>query len=166
MGADIAIIWGGQYVYDFLQKTGLITEKTYTKAFDILNIQKAQFITKRLTALWNSNFVHQWGRADSISQAEFEAERKIFKKSYPFKPVGWGQNPLKKYKEEMNEEINQMTVLKPFILEPDVYKKKYKKITKEPMEIPYNVPNVPYVSPPKVGLNEPCSCCSGKKYKK
>ena len=72
-------------------------------------------------------------------------------------------NALKKYREEINEEINQMIVLKPFILEPDVYEKKHKKTIKGQSEIS---DNTPYVSPPKIGRNEPCPCGSGKKYKK
>lgn len=161
--ADMAaIIWGAQYIYDFLQENG-INKETYAKAFDILNIQKARLITKRLTNLWSYNFIHKWEKADSISQSEFEAEHNIFKKSYLFKTVGWGQNALKKYRGEINEEINQMIVLKPFILESDVYEKKYKKIIKEQSEIP---DNIPYISPPKIGRNEPCPCGSGKKYKK
>ena len=83
-------------------------------------------ITNRLSNLWNYNFVHKWEKPDSISQSEFEAEHNIFKKSYDFKPSKSMQSAFDVYKNEINEEINQMTILKPFIIMPDVHEKKYK----------------------------------------
>jgi len=162
--SDIAaIIWSAQYVYDFLKENGIINQETYDNAFEIINIQKAKVISNRLLDLWNYNFTHTWKKPDSISQSEFEAEHNIFKKSYSLKPTGSGQNLFNTYREEINEEINQMIILKPFILELDLYEKKYEKRIEDQPWFPYNTP---YVAPPKTGRNEPCPCGSGKKYKK
>ena len=102
-----SFIWGSAYVYDFLLASGFIDEKDYRAFLASQNEAKAEFIIENISELWTFTYVHQWPKPESLSQEAFEAEKRIFKKSYGF--VGEG---FEKHKNAIGKELDQLGDLK------------------------------------------------------
>jgi hypothetical protein len=143
----IAVLWGSVYVYDFLLSIGVINQETFNKFKTTSNIIKGKIINIHLCDLWNSNFVHQWKKPDSISEVEFNEEEKIFRKSLVLKNL-----PFFQLKSEIADELKNIGELSTYIMKGVKHDDISQKNTVS-TEV-------------KVGRNDPCSCGSGKKYKK
>lgn len=77
-----AVAWGSAYVYDFLFMHKYISEKVYYNAIDIIDSIKAEIITGNFNSLWEYNFVHMWGKPDSMEDKDFQVEKELFNDSY------------------------------------------------------------------------------------
>lgn len=148
----------------------IINKEDYTRNVEIINVKKAEVIRNSFSSLWDCNYVHHWPKPDSISDDEFKAEKRLFEKSMPVKP-----GPFKKVRKHFEEELENMPVLGPVILNVEVYRKKCQTPKREQKRKPKKADTsfdtgfgttLPISSEPKVGRNDPCPCGSGKKYKK
>lgn len=193
----VTVLWGGVYVYDFFLSLGLISQATHDNFKQITNELKGEKIFEMKTRLWENTFIHGWGKPDSISEQEFEAEKRIFEKSFTltlkerdnflsliadelqnmgnfsqFIPQG-----AKKIEEKEAERTRRMNKLfgKPNFKSAfqDLKSNLSKHLdggTKEEALPPRKIANsVAYETirkEEKIGRNDPCTCGSGKKYKK
>jgi hypothetical protein len=89
-----AMIWGIPYIYDFLYSKGLITEETLETNSENMNKIKAKFMENSEEKLWQYNFVHKWSRSESVTEEQFEEEKRRFKESVNIKKVPNTQEPL------------------------------------------------------------------------
>lgn len=179
----IATLWGSVYVYDFLHSINLISQNTYNDFTKTSKKLKGKVIGQFTSELWNSNFIHQWTKPDSISEIEFKEEEKIFQKSLHLK-----SDEFSNLRIEISEELNNIGELAEYIIqggkiynsEPTtpLFKNLFNsledeidtKIAKQKIidqNIDYSYKKIePIISENKVGRNDPCPCGSGKKYKK
>jgi len=172
----IAILWGGVYIYDFLQAIEMIGSNVYNKFMEIIKIQKGIVINQSIGWLWKYDFVHNWVKPDSISDSEFIEEGKIFRKSIDF-----NNSKFTRQRKEISDELSRMGELSHYIisggrkvegkslfsnivkgLEDDLGISEAREIKK----IDNNWFSYPEKTADKIGRNEPCPCGSGKKYKK
>jgi uncharacterized protein YecA (UPF0149 family) len=195
----ITVLWGRVYVYDFLLSLGLISQATYDNFKQIANELKGEKIIDLKTRLWENNFIHDWTKPDSISEQEFEAEKRIFEKTATLK-----LEERDTFLTLIADELENMGDFAPFILQGA------KKVEKKEAEdekrmkklfgnsnfkgafenVKQGIANtlgggketsseVSQVSQKtrstvaetirkeeKIGRNDPCTCGSGKKYKK
>jgi hypothetical protein len=180
-----AVLWGCVYIYDFLRNIELISQKIYDEFLEQSKRLKGVAIGQFIHYLWEYDFVHTWGRPDSISETEFEEEHKIFRKSYSFK-----RDSFEKHRMDISSELERIGDLAGYIIEggkhegPDLSALEdlfdspgdYEELTEdfdETDEYEGSQENIdetdeyePSKTLPKVGRNEPCPCGSGKKFKK
>jgi hypothetical protein len=78
----IATLWGSTYIYDFLMANNMISKINYKKSISIIQNLKDKVKREFSEELWNFSFVNHWGKADSITQSEFEKEQMLFKNSF------------------------------------------------------------------------------------
>lgn len=165
----IAVLWGSVYIYDFLFSIGLINQATYDSFITTSKILKGKVIANFTSELWNSNFVHYWEKPDSVSDAEFTEESKIFQKSWILK-----RQDFKKTGKEIKDELEEIGELSDYIIQGagnDDYKPtnvfdKFLQDSKPGLFDDSQQNFVPVRTEPKIGRNDPCPCGSGKKYKK
>ncbi len=185
---QIAFIWGCVYLYDFLKELYLVSEKTYKNSISILNRLKGYYIGFNLIDLWEFNYVHTWGKPDSITETEFLEEEKLFRKTFLLKRTNFDD-----YKKEISSELKNLENLaehiikgikkqfEPLKLNPmfakmfsnkkskhnkkDDFEKDYDEDYEEELTEYRNI-SEPVRVEPKIGRNDPCPCGSGKKYKK
>ena len=168
----IAILWGSVYIYEFFYKINIITEEIFQDFLEISRKLKGKVIGLFTTNLWNSNFVHSWEKPDCISETEFIEENNIFKKSISIK---YQESTLPK--SSISDELLKIGELSNYIIEGEkdtetlndigssnklrnIYENEFKE--NDNKDIIYE----PIRTERKVGRNEPCTCGSGKKYKK
>lgn len=89
-----AMIWGIPFIYDFLYLKGLITEQTYKTSIGNMNKVKAKFMENSEEKLWQYSFVHKWNKSESVTEEEFEEEKRRFQGSVNIKKVPEAQEPL------------------------------------------------------------------------
>ena len=80
----LAVAWGMVYVYDFLYKHAYISDKVYNNALEVIDGIKVEIVEGYVNSLWEYDFVHAWGKPDSISDEEFNAEKELFDNSFYF----------------------------------------------------------------------------------
>lgn len=162
-----AVLWGSVYVYEFLFQAGLISREVFDDFCLIARRLKGKMIGLFVSGLWRFDFIHTWEKPECISEVEFEAERSIFRKSFSF-PVG----DFDSVKDEIIEELSQSGDLGSYIIEGAEKGFNEQKMVTDPLiedggfmhdfissHEPVRVEKTP-------GRNDPCSCGSGKKYKK
>jgi hypothetical protein len=171
----LAALWGSVYVYDFLLSIGLISQSTYDNFIKTTRILKGKAIGQDSKDLWKSAFVQQWEKPDGISEAEFNAEKKIFEKSYLFTSFRFSD-----FEKEIEDELAAIGELADYIIEGGKTDKfKTNSLLKKLMEAGlgskadsdewphYPLEKIePVRNENKVGRNDPCPCGSGTKYKK
>lgn len=196
----VTVLWGSVYVYDFLLSLGLISQATYDNFKQIANELKGEKIIDMKSRLWENNFIHEWTKPDSISEQEFEAERRIFEKTFTLK-----LEEQDNFLTLIAEELESMGEFSPFILQGEKKVAQKKEKERKRLEKLMGNPNfkttlqdlkqgivntlgegketssedsltsqktqyLPVVETirkeEKIGRNDPCSCGSGKKYKK
>ena len=177
----IAILWGSVYIYEFLHKVEIISTKVYQDFLKTSQKMKGSFIGIFTHDLWRSNFVHHWQKPDSVSEDEFREEHNIFNKSLYFK-----RNDFDKINHFMSEELEKIGPLADYIIESAAIKESqdfgfFNNQMKDNAEryedddddddddeyLYYEDKRLePIRTEPKVGRNDPCTCGSGKKYKK
>jgi len=108
----IAVLWASVYIYDFLFSIGLIHQATYDSFKLTSKILKGKIIANFTSELWNSNFVHYWKKPDSISDAEFNEESKLFQKSLTLK-----RQDFKKTRKEINDVLKELGELSDYIIQ-------------------------------------------------
>jgi SEC-C motif len=147
MNNCIAAGIGAFYVYDFLQKIGLINELAHTNAIAALN-KISGHIQNFGDQLWKNGFIKNWqkpdGMSDSLYLALMEGIEKGYTTSYEY--------PYRNYQEEAeitNRELDKAIMAKAAKMN----------FAEEPNYVPVR-------TEPKIGRNDPCTCGSGKKYKK
>ncbi len=111
------VIWGSVYVYDFLKSMDIISDETYNHFIYMTKYLKGVAIYKQIKYLWNFNFIHSWERPDSISEAEFNAEKNIFNKTFDNYIYNFHYN-----KDLFEEDLENIGELSKYILDCD---KKY-----------------------------------------
>ncbi len=74
----IAILWGSVYIFEFLRKHQIISEKSFGEFIVVSRSLKGKAIGQFTSDLWNSNFVHEWEKPDCILETEFQEENNIF----------------------------------------------------------------------------------------
>lgn len=164
-----AVLWGSHYVYDFLTAAGLVDPKTRTTFIKLVNREKAAFIFENIAELWRFSYVHHWQKPDSMVQDEFNAEREIFRKSFYI-----SGKDFKTHKEELQELLDQLEELKAYFQQAEhrvleLMRKREmlrRSLDSPPKKQPKPVETIAVRTTPKIGRNDPCSCGSGKKYKK
>ena len=191
----IAILWGSVYTYDFLEEYNIISRETFDDFKETSKILKGKIIAEHTADLWSANFVHNWKKADSISETEFVEEKKLFEKSLNIK-----RQPFSSLRSIISEELTNIGELSHYIIEgtesdddnldddnldddnldddndlfeePDiegiaeeVLEEEVGNLESERSASPRFVPK-PTQNGKKVGRNDPCPCGSGKKYKK
>ncbi|OGO80288.1 MAG: hypothetical protein A2Y21_02550 [Clostridiales bacterium GWC2_40_7] len=77
-----AVAWGMIYVYDFLYKHEYISDKVYNNALEVIDGIKVEIIKGYANSLWEYDFIHAWGKPDSISDEEFNVEKELFDDSF------------------------------------------------------------------------------------
>lgn len=154
----IAVLWGSNYVYDFLYSVDLIDQKNYENAIMVSKNLKTKVIETLSENLWNYNFVHLWQKPDSISESEFEKEKNLFVESLYFKKPIAINKPAEKNEEEWLTELTKTNKPKE--------ERKSKPLNYVTPTYDENNKQIPAKSESKVGRNDPCPCGSGKKYKK
>jgi len=145
---------------------------------------KGHYIGFNLIDLWEFNYVHIWGKPDSVSETEFQEEEKLFRKTYLLIRTNFDD-----YTKEIKDELDNLENLAKYIIigikkqfEPPKLNPKFAKMfsgkksfenDEEDYEKDYkkeinkkNKISEPVRVEPKVGRNAPCPCGSGKKYKK
>ena len=156
-----ATLWGSVYIYEFLHKSEIISTEVYQDFLKTSQKLKGKVIGIFTPDLWASNFVHHWQKPDSVSEDEFREEHNIFTKS-----IAIGYDDFPEVREDISEELTKIGDLADYIIEggesmsgyddfnilENLY---YEKSRLEPIR-----------TEPKVGRNDPCTCGSGKKYKK
>lgn len=166
----IATLWGSVYLYEFFYEKKYITLETFNHFLEATKILKGQIIAENLAELWRSNFVHTWPKPNCISATEFTQEHLIFKKSVDLEP-----EPFNDLRKEISEELSAIGELANYIEEgskriSQPYMKLYDKIfdaDSPKSEFINNNEGMPIVrDEKKTGRNDPCTCGSGKKYKK
>lgn len=108
----IAVLWASVYIYDFLFSIGLIHQATYDSFKLTSKILKGKIIANFTSELWNSNFVHYWKKPDSISDAEFNEESKLFQKSLTLK-----RQDFKKTRKEIKDVLKELGELSDYIIQ-------------------------------------------------
>lgn len=73
--------WGSIYVYDFLYKNEYISKKTYDHAIGGIYDLQHELIEEYTNNLWKYEFVHTWGKPDSMSDEEYTFEKDLFRTS-------------------------------------------------------------------------------------
>ncbi len=167
----IAILWGSVYVYEFLSKINVISENQFHDFITTSQILKGIVIGQFSPDLWNANFVHNWKKPDCISETEFEEENKIFLKSISFK-----YEKVSTLNDSISEELSKIGELSQYIIEggqskkniPDMslLDKLFGSSSNQVSSVGNGAIYEPTTAEPKVNRNDPCSCGSGKKYKK
>jgi len=109
------IIWGIQYIYDFLFENGCIDEKTYRNCTKIILQNKAKFIKDKFNDLWKFSFVHRWLNDTVVISDEFVAEKQFFEKTHYLELVLFGTNPLLFHSEAIKEYLEKMVSLKNYL---------------------------------------------------
>lgn len=174
-GARSAVlIWGLVYFSEFLQEVNIISASDLTYFIKLSEKLKANFMGEHYRGLWKYDFIHRWAnKPNSISEAEFEAESRIFKASYSFK----GES-FEEYKELIAEDLKALGTMSQGIInsarkfEKDINKWKgmISRFMEDDDEFETSTVSKTYDAEirtdPKVGRNDPCPCGSGKKYKK
>ncbi|MFO8087625.1 MAG: SEC-C metal-binding domain-containing protein [Bacteroidales bacterium] len=173
----VGYLWGSVYVYDFLYKFNLISKEDYDSFISISKIFKGTIIAKFFNKLWSFNFVHLWLKPDSISQDEFEAEQKIFRKSITYSAF----RDDDQIKNDLSEELSEIGDLSQHIIEGFKTENRLKEVSLPdvfPFDLDENIntkksgfnsifsDTEPIIKDKKPGRNDPCPCGSGKKYKK
>jgi len=125
--------------------------------------------------------VHRWTKPDGISENEFNEEKKIFRKSILFKPEKFSV-----LKNEIASELEAIGELAEYIEEgakqeaakPELsFKETYNDLIQNFYNDDFESPKKEKETAPlrfvdsgslgqKVGRNDPCTCGSGKKYKR
>ena len=75
-------LWGLVYVYDFLYEKEIISERIYKSALKIINWVKPEVLSAHSSDLWKYSFIHSLAKPESIEPDIFEAEKKLFRKTY------------------------------------------------------------------------------------
>jgi uncharacterized protein YchJ len=153
----MATLWFSVYIYDFLLSIGLIQQSTYDAFNGVCKTVKGRVIAGRATELWNSNFIHSWVKPDSVSENEFEAEKAIFEKSISIK-----SDNILNFKRNISDELESMGEFADFIQQGADYNEHKLDF----MSNNFFEKGTPIKVEQKVGRNDPCTCGSGKKFKK
>ena len=77
-----AIAWGMTYVYDFLKKYDYISDEVHDTAMIEISSIKAEITKARADELWTYNFVHHWGKPDSVNEQDFIIEKEAFEHTF------------------------------------------------------------------------------------
>lgn len=165
-----AIVWGSQYIYDFLYHIKYIDDKQYQESSKIIQNIKGLVIRHYFPDLWKFKFLHTWAKPNGVNENEYVAESKIFNKTYNFK---YGEES--NIKDFISEELAEIGEISDYITSDaelfikqnnflideisNLLNKKNKESRVKKAEPPIIKKNLP-------GRNEPCICGSGKKYKK
>jgi len=167
------VLWGSVYVFDFLYKYNIISEKTFLDFMETSKELKGKVIGQYTADLWNSNFIHHWEKPDCISETEFVEESKIFEKS-----ISLEYQKFTRLRSSIAEELSKIGELSQFIIEGGKNNQETNDtsllddlFSMPDDEIPKGTNFSSNITDPikvekKVGRNEPCPCGSGKKYKK
>jgi hypothetical protein len=172
----IALLWGSTYIYDFLKSVEIISRDTYDHYKEVTRTLKGEVIVGIPRDLWDSNFIHQWEKPDSISDTEFIEEEKIFKKSLSFIDFDYSS-----FKKEIADELSNLGTLSTYIDNaaqtrnntPDFLEQRPSGTDFfSPQQVEDTTKYIQkgntgtYKAAVKIGRNDPCPCGSGKKYKK
>lgn len=158
-----AVLWGSVYVYEFLFQAGIISKEVFDNFCSIANRLKGKIIGIFISDLWRFDFIHGWERPDCISAIEFESEHSIFRKSFSFPTVGFEE-----VKGEIIDELSTLGDLGTHITEGAEESLNPRKGLVDNGELIHDFLSAtkPIRAEKKPGRNDPCSCGSGKKYKK
>lgn len=81
-----ALIWGLQYIYDFLLLIQLIDESYHKSFSETIGKFKVHFAKLNSKNLWKFTFVHNWPKPESITEEAWEAEKALFVNSFDVDP--------------------------------------------------------------------------------
>ncbi len=187
----IALAWGVAYVYDFLLEAEIIDAEQYAVFQPIYKRIVAENIGNILDSLSTKSFVMQWPKPEVVTQQEWEAQQSVFKKSKLCEADSsididifikeelevFGEykiSVLSAYKERLKSR-NDLLELMLSLSEAEkdenddytMFEPGYIDVDHEEIGNRKNIySDTPYHADAKTGRNEPCSCGSGKKYKK
>jgi hypothetical protein len=160
--ATARILWGGLHICEYLFELGFVSLATVAYFQQFIRELKGELIAKLIDKnLWQLSFVHSWQRPDCVSAEEFDGEKCIFEKSINIE----GGQKFDEVYTGIQDELGKTGQLGEYIVKyaknPRKRKKSYlDKLTEEfEAQQPVRVEKEP-------GRNEPCTCGSGKKYKK
>ena len=172
----IATLWGSVYIYEFLHQLEIISTKVFQDFLKTSQELKGNVIGMYTPDLWRSNFIHHWKKPDAVSEDEFREEHNIFNKSTAIK---YGDFSVTR--EEISDELSKIGPLADYIIKggesrmkkvdfnflDNLMKDNVDRYDDEGEYMPFEEKHLePVRTEPKVGRNDPCTCGSGKKYKK
>jgi len=161
----ITKLWGSVYVYEFLYENKFISKKLFEDFIKISKKLKGETIADYFPSLWKSVFVHTWEKPACISETEFLEESKIFQKTLTIKY----SEDLDNIQSLIGDELSKIGEMADFIREGNEKQLKEKQRIRSHWnteDANIFADNQPIRVEAKIGRNEPCSCGSGKKYKK
>lgn len=135
-------VWGLSYLYSFLYEHGLISRHYYDLMLENISALKYYFMNFIRYNLWRMSFVKNWPQLpDSYDPDEVEAILSTF--------------PEEEYNNKLDDFLENKSIPQRIKMEMNMIPEN--KITSY---------SEPYVKTMDVGRNDPCTCGSGKKYKK
>ena len=147
-----AATWGASYVYAYLLKIGLIDEKLHQTALASIRHNKEPLLNIG-NKVWQNGFIKNWAQADSTTAVEHETT--LIKTEESFKKI---------------DTFNVKRALENgFDIDEEALNKNLDKLIAEKAHERTSQPQPKFIevrTTPKIGRNEPCTCGSGKKYKK
>lgn len=85
VASAFSLAWGMTYVYDFLNKYDYISDDVHDAAMLEISSIQAEITKARADELWEYNFVHHWGKPDSVSEQDFIEEKEAFEHTFRHK---------------------------------------------------------------------------------
>ena len=81
------VLWGSVYLIDLMKKRGQMTAEDADKSLEIIRKIKA-FIMINIPwdGYWKLKFIHDWVRPLSVTEEEFNSERKLCLNNFAIKP--------------------------------------------------------------------------------
>lgn len=154
-------VFGLKYIYHFLHVHNIIDDNFYKKMSENIHFLEYEFMVNMRESLWQMKFVFDW--PELYINDPYQV--RIFIDSYHY----YSDNLVE---EAVNNYLRAFIIPDRIQLEIDAYNEK-----KEELESDYDydadygyefpAPVSPIVNlVPKIGRNDPCTCGSGKKYKK
>lgn len=158
---SIFLTWGSRYVYDFLKNNEIIDQDIYNTFSDIQFVLMGRIINNFNNDLWESNFIQKYNKPESISQEEMNAFKNIFSKTYSYK-----SNSIDDFFNLIKDDLNILNknVSEGFNITNSLFSEEF--VRNLDNEKNNNINQNEIITNKKVGRNDPCTCGSGKKYKK
>jgi hypothetical protein len=157
-------IWGLDYVFHFLNKNKLLSDKHYELMQENITHFKIKMIYYSGDNLWNHAYVFDWPKINNVPNNT--SDRALFEDTY-LAGIDKSMKSIKEYfsnyrpPQRINIELKNTHSTKDFF--DDKFSEfnldsEFDKYLEKPMPIKSTKPDI--------GRNDPCFCGSGKKYKK
>lgn len=83
---DVALVWFGSYVVEFIEALRLEQPAHYAPQKKMFAKLKKEFKEEQKNGLWRYSFVHRWTPVNEMFTKEYEEEKQLFIENYDEKP--------------------------------------------------------------------------------